>query len=310
MFELNALNAPDYLAERGIRADSAVELGGGVSNVVVLCETSAGRLILKQSAGRLRVQDEWLSDRARIFREAEAMRHLAPLLGSAVPEILFEDRPSYVFAMSAAPLEAISWKQRLMSGDANEDDARRAAGILELLIAKTREVEGFGDQTVFNELRIDPYYRTTAARHPDLREHFDALIRCSAARRICLVHGDFSPKNLLVWGGQMMIIDFEVVHYGDPSFDAAFLLNHLLIKSHVCPGPVRECARAFWRSLSTGLAWFEEATIAHLGCLLLARVDGKSPVEYVRDEAMKQRLRGLAREIITAPPQRVEDLFA
>ena len=318
MFELSAASVCDYLARRGIELRNAEELGGGVSNIVVLAETSCGRIVLKQSLEKLRVADEWLSDRGRIFREAEAMRVLRPLLPSgAVPEALFEDESRFLFAMSGAPAEAMPWKQRLMAGAASVEDGRRAAAILGRLIAGTwgsaEAAERFGDQTVFNQLRIDPYYRTTAARHPGLGKYFDALIETSAGRRVALVHGDFSPKNLLVWDDRMMAIDFEVIHYGDPSFDAAFLLNHLLIKSNVCKGPVRECARAFWAALAGFIpaeaSWFESATIAHLGGLLLARVDGKSPVEYVREEAMKNRLRGLAREMITSPPKRIEEIF-
>ena len=319
MFELSAGGVGEYLARRGVDVLSATELGGGVSNLVVLVETPGGRAVLKQSLEKLRVEEEWRSDRGRIFREAQAMRALAPLLPEgAVPEVLFEDAPNYLFAMTGAPADAVSWKQRLMKGDARVDDARQAAGLLGRLIAGTwrssEHAGRFGDQTVFEQLRIDPYYRTTASRHPELRENFEALIDESARRRVSLVHGDFSPKNLLVWDDRMMAIDFEVIHYGDPAFDAAFLLNHILIKSYVCEGPLRECGRAFWASLKTAIPvaaeWFERATIAHLGCLLLARVDGKSPVEYVREEAMKNRLRGLAREIIVTPPKTVEEIFA
>jgi len=296
-----------------------VDLGGGVSNNVVRVETADGPLVLKQALGRLRVADEWLSQRERVFGEAEAMRALAPLLpAGAVPEVLFEDRAAYLFAMRAAPKTALTWKQMLMDGAADESDAIRAADILGALISRTwsspEHAARFGDQTVFEQLRVDPYYRTTAARHPELRAHFDALIAAMAGRRFSLVHGDFSPKNLLVSDARMMIIDFEVIHYGDPSFDAAFLLNHLLIKSVIGRPGARNCAHAFWRSLAGALPaeadWFEAATIAHVGCLLLARVDGKSPVEYVREEATKNRLRALAREIMIAAPKTVAEIFA
>jgi len=318
-FELSAATAVDYLARHGMRAANAVELGGGVSNNVVRVDTSRGALVLKQSLGKLRVADEWLSQRERIFTEADAMRSVAPLLpAGAVPVILFEDRDAYLIAMTAAPQDAVTWKQKLMDGIADDSDALGAAEILGRLASgswRSAEMAArFGDRTVFDQLRIDPYYRTTAARHPDLREHFDALIAATAARRFTLVHGDFSPKNLLLAAGGMTIIDFEVAHYGDPSFDAAFLLNHLLIKSVVRRPQAAACARVFWRKLRAFLPaeadWFEAATVAHLGCLLLARVDGKSPVEYVQDGATKNRLRGLARELITRPPRTIEEIFA
>ena len=60
-----------------------------------------------------------------------------------------------------------------------------------------------------------------------LRAEAERLVTC----RSVLVHGDFSPKNLLVSGDRLVIIDCEVAWYGDPAFDLAFLLNHLCLKA-------------------------------------------------------------------------------
>jgi 5-methylthioribose kinase len=174
----------------------------------------------------------------------------------------------------------------------------------------------FGDQTVFDQLRLDPYYRSTAARHPDLRPHFDRLIEECGGFRLTLVHGDWSPKNFLVDGSAAMAIDFEVIHYGDPAFDAAFLLNHLLLKSFHLPGFASEfavLADVFWRTLLDGFpaeaAGFEERTIRHLGGLLLARIDGKSPAEYIRDAGARDEIRSFARRLILNPPPTVQESF-
>jgi len=69
--ELRAANAADYLKGRGIELDAPriSELGGGVSNTVLLVESGERRFVLKQSLGKLRVEQEWLADRERIFRE-------------------------------------------------------------------------------------------------------------------------------------------------------------------------------------------------------------------------------------------------
>jgi 5-methylthioribose kinase len=174
----------------------------------------------------------------------------------------------------------------------------------------------FGDQTVFDQLRIDPYYRSTSARHADLRLHFERLISKMSCRRVSLVHGDWSPKNFLVSGNAVMAIDFEVTHFGDPAFDSAFLLNHLLLKSFYRPESSADFARAahtFWRAYREGLPpdchWIETATLNHLGCLLLARVDGKSPAEYITGSALRERVRTFARSLIVQPPALVSDVF-
>jgi thiamine kinase-like enzyme len=164
-------------------------------------------------------------------------------------------------------------------------------------------------------------------------------------RRCSLVHGDWSPKNFLVSNlagdaigsdgvgsdgasgasaanngavhlSAVMAIDFEVVHYGDPAFDAAFLLNHLLLKSFHQPHWADRYFRLAMRfsevlmeRLPDDAGWFEPATCRHLGCLLLARTDGKSPAEYIVDDRVKQRVREYARRVIAEPPHSIRVIF-
>ncbi len=324
MIELNAENANAYLNERVLEGDWRItELGGGVSNTVLLVEIADLRWVLKQALGKLRVEQDWFSDRGRIFRESAALMTVSPWLGDgAVPEVAFEDHENLAFAMSAAPEEARPWKSLLLAGDVRLEIAERIGGMLATIAReswhKPECEEEFGDQTVFDQLRLDPYYRSTGARYPDLRPYFEGLIRNSQARRVCLVHGDWSPKNFLVAGSRVTAIDFEVIHYGDPSFDSGFLLNHLLLKSFYRPRwkeRYAEAAGRFWAAYTAGLpadagTWIETATLRHLGCLLLARIDGKSPAEYIQDEALKQRIRGFGRELILNPPATVREVFA
>jgi hypothetical protein len=249
------------------------------------------------------------------------MRWLAPHLpAGSVPEVLFEDRENCLFAMAAAPPEAETWKAILMRGEANAPVAGAIAQMLAAMVsASWRNPEAeriFGDQTVFDQLRLDPYYRTTASRHPDLRPQFDRLLRESSCRRVSLVHGDWSPKNFLVSSAGVMAIDCEVTHFGDPSFDSAFLLNHLLLKSFYRPEWSAQFARLagrFWEVYRAGIPpgcdWIERATLSHLGCLLLARIDGKSPAEYITEPALQEKVRQFARRLIISPPAHVSDVF-
>lgn len=299
---------------------SVTVLGGGVSNGVLLAETTRGTVVLKQALGQLRVEEPWFSDPRRILRETEAIRRLGPHLSpGAVPVVLWEDEVDCAYAMTAAPPDSQTWKSLLLAGQADAAVADRIGAILGTMIAVSwgnSDWEAtFGDQTVFDQLRLDPYYRTVASRHPDLASYLDLMMRQSAARRVSLVHGDWSPKNFLVSPRGVMAIDFEVVHYGDPSFDAAFLLNHLALKTLFQPqfqAEYRGAASAFWYSLTGQLprdaGWMEEATIGHLGGLMLARIDGKSPVEYL-DAATRGRVREFARDLIRNPPGAVLEIF-
>jgi Ser/Thr protein kinase RdoA (MazF antagonist) len=322
LVELTQKNAAQYLQRRGIglTAPRISELGGGVSNTVLLVEADAGRLVLKQALGKLRVEQDWRADRERIFRESAALRKLAQHFpDGSLPTVVFEDRDNFAFAMTAAPSSSVCWKERLLGGEIRVETAERVGALLALMASVSWRNEAwereFGDQTVFDQLRIDPYYRATARKHPDLAPAASRLIEESAARRVSLTHGDWSPKNFLVDGNQVMAIDFEVIHFGDPAFDSAFLLNHLVLKSFHRPqwaGLYAQAAEGFWRKYLSGVpaeAWIEPATLQHLGWLMLARVDGKSPAEYLRDPVIQERVRRFARDLIVSPPGSVAEVF-
>lgn len=325
-FSLSTQNVLDYLAERGLvessEGVSVRELGGGVSNIVLLVAwpgEAGRRWVVKQSLEKLRVKDDWRSERSRIYREAESIQALRPVLGeAALPEVVHIDRENFLFVMTAAPAGSLAWKDSLLAGQVDLGVARQAGSLLARMInaAHTQPDlrKRFEDRTVFDQLRIDPYYRTTAARHPDVRAPIVQLMANSWNIQTALVHGDYSPKNMLVRNGNIFLIDFEVVHWGDPAFDAAFFLNHLFLKALHRPEFAPhyfDAVREFWKALTTearetASRGFEALTLRHLGALMLARIDGKSPVEYIREEETKERVREVAKRILREQPQRIE----
>jgi len=303
-----------YLEARGFRVTGSVEpLGGGVSNTVLMADTTRGRLVVKQALGRLNVAAPWHSDPSRTLREAAALQDTAHFLPpGAVPAVRFVDEENFIYGMEAAVAGATDWKTLLLAGEIEPSIGAAVGTLLAIQVQATREGhwrERYGDQRVFEELRLDPYYRYTAAQHPDLAFHFDHSIERCRLNAVSLVHGDWSPKNILVSGGKPMVIDYEVVHFGDPAFDAAFLLNHLLLKSLRRPLWRRrygEVAEAFWGAVHQFVD--EDGVKAHLGCLLLARVDGKSPAEYLNSET-KPMARALARDMLKNPPAEILDVW-
>ena len=321
-FELNEANAAGYLRRLTGRGPSHVTaLSGGVSNTVLLAEFDYGqRLVLKQSLPRLRVEEEWLCDRSRILRECAALKVLAPLLTpGSVPKVMFEDSDNFAFAMAAAPASSETWKTQLLRGETNPETALRAGALLASIIRETSANSQlgrtFGDLEAFEQLRLNPYYEVTASRHPEAASFFAELIDECRQRAVCLVHGDWSPKNFLVSPGSVMAIDWECVHYGNPAFDTAFGLNHLLLKSFHLPSRQADFAAlavAFWSPLRNGLPemdWLEHSTVRHLAGLLLARMDGKSPVEYITDRDSKDLIRRFALDLMREPPTTIEAVF-
>ncbi len=338
-YALSETNAVDYLLDHGListrQAGSAAarELGGGVSNIVVRVDFAdpADSVVIKQSFPRLRVHQEWLADQARIHREASALRYLGDvLLQSSLPSVIYDDPEHFLFIMTAAPDGTRTWKDDLLSGHI---DTRVAAEVGRLLgtMHQRSAVSGdvvppalreFADQRCFVQLRIDPYHRATGTAHADLAGAIEAEAQAMLDHRLCLVHGDYSPKNVIVTGTEeeptAFLLDFEVVHLGNPVFDLAFMLNHLTLKAIHRPDFVAQynaAGTAFWsayccnsQTFATDPVRLQLETIRQMGVLLLARIDGKSPAEYITTNAQKSLARRLGRMILANEIQSLPDL--
>lgn len=272
------------------------ELGGGVSSVVLLAAAPDRSFVLKQPQPRFAVRDEWLVDTDRIASEVEFVRLVGQRLGpGAVMPVLAFDEERRVAVFAAAPPNWTSWKQRLLKGQV---DVRLAAAAGDWLgrahaLGELRELRGRMDHPrLFDQQRLDPYYRTTAARLPEAREALLGLIE-DFGRRADLVHGDFSPKNILTDGSAITVIDHEVVTRGDAAFDTAFLLNHLILKAVHLPARREEllaaarAARDAYDDRRGGDDDLWRRTMAHLAGLQLARAHGKSPAEYLTSDERK-----------------------
>jgi aminoglycoside phosphotransferase (APT) family kinase protein len=314
MLELTAENAADYLRQRGWISGGfckVEELSGGVSNIVLRVQTFTERFVLKQSRPQLRTADPWFSDISRVFREIEVMQLLGQRLEEGVvPKILQRDDENFAFLMSHAPRDAQDWRSMLLAGRVDPKLCQWAGRILgrihETTPADDPALAAFRDKTVFDQLRIDPFYRRVAERCPDVVAALVPLIAESATIEICLCHGDFSPKNLLWHANGFTLVDYETAHLGDPAFDLGFFLSHLFLKVIVHPelwDRFELLFAAFWRGYEDSFSYqpFDFLIgngIAHLGACLLARVDGTSPAPYLTDPKKKETARRLAKRIL------------
>jgi 5-methylthioribose kinase len=271
----------------------ATALGGGVSSIVLLVEAGSYRVVVKRPRSRLLVPDEWLANPERAFIEAAALSLAGATTPAAVPVLLDLDAESCTVTMTAAPASWRSWKELLLEDVVDPSVAQRLGTLLgtwHRVSAQDRaKLTGLTDIEVFTQLRIDPFYRTIATRHPDVADQV-ALATGSLidGSHSCFVHGDFSPKNVLVGDDGLWVIDFEVAHAGNPVFDLAFLIAHLFLKSVHRPlttESYRRCAAQFLESYRDAagatLVPADESLGLQVGCLVLARVDGKSQAEYL-----------------------------
>lgn len=311
----------EYLVERGIAGEPAsllIEaLPGGVSNTVLKITCDKGRFVLKQALARLKVSSEWTADVERANVEKKALKFLPQLIPGFTPALVYEDEQNCLFAMECAPEGSVTWKSKLLAGEGDPGIARQVGAVLARIHQGSHDLEVgsedsgvvralFGDRKFFHQLRIAPFFEFLKEKYPSLQQAIDAHIAASLGRELSLVLGDYSPKNILVHGQNIIAIDFEVIHYGDPSFDLGFLSTHLFLKSVRDPTKrdlyfelLRETMTAYFSQIHfIDRKALEMFAVQQLAWILLARMDGKSPAEYITDEKKKQFIRLSAREIL------------
>jgi aminoglycoside phosphotransferase (APT) family kinase protein len=262
----------------------------------------------------LKVAADWRAPIERNRWEVEWMRVAGSIVPEAVPAILGEDRATGCFAMAyLAPDTHPVWKDLLLAGQVDAAKAAAIGDVLGRIHAATADrpdiAARFPTDDIFHAIRLEPYLVATARAHPDLAARFDSLVETTRTNRRVLVHGDFSPKNLLLGPAGPVILDAECAWYGDPAFDLAFMLNHLLLKGAWRPewrarylDAYAALADAYFAHVSWETpARCEQRTAALLPGLLLARIDGKSPVEYLTGESQKDAVRRFARSLLGDP---------
>ena len=298
-------------------------LPGGVSSRTVRVERP-GRpaWVLKQSLAKLRVAVDWYSDPARIHREALGMRWLTQLAPpSSIPSLVFEDHQQHLLAMQAVPQPHCNWKTALLAGDLDVEHVRQFGHLLGTIHRRGAQCRSeiasvFDDRSFFESLRIEPYYAYTASQVPESAQFMGDVIRAVRARRFTLVHGDYSPKNVLIHEGRLVLLDHEVIHFGDPAFDLGFSLAHFLSKAHYVEaqrGEFTSAAETYWRAYRESLGspeWsrdLEEHAVHNALACLLARVAGRSPLEYLSSE-QRQRQGEAVLHLMRTTPSFITDL--
>lgn len=281
-------------------------LGGGISAIVLLAEWDGRAVVVKQPRAELAVEEEWVFDRARAVVESDCLSVLAERMPGAAPELVFADIDRFVLGMTAAPPGGVLWRDEHEQGVVDPGHTEQAARLLGRLHATTAGdaalAERFAAQWPLLQGRVEPYHRATARRHPELAARIEEEVARLLETRRCLVHGDFSPKNLIAYRDRMLMLDFEVAHWGDPAFDVAFLLALVLIDGiRHGDASFTEQAVRFWElySADAGAPGAEPAdVVAELGCIVLARIDGKSRLPGLTN-AVAERARGYARTLLT-----------
>jgi aminoglycoside phosphotransferase (APT) family kinase protein len=299
-------------------------LTGGVSSDIWRIETARGPVCAKRALAKLRVAADWQAPIERNQYEARWMQVAQAAVPGCTPRVLGQHAGLGVLVMSwLPPTEHVLWKTELMQGRADRATARAVGNTLARIHAHAavRAAElgpRFDTDTIFFDIRLEPYLLATARRHPDLAGALQRLVEQTQAHKRTLVHGDVSPKNILVGPSGPVLLDAECAWWGDPAFDLAFCLNHLLLKCVWAPATRQAFLLAFAdqaEAYLSGVDWepradLEQRAAALLPGLLLARVDGKSPVEYLTTEGPREAVRRVARPLLRKPTHTLSDISA
>ncbi|HYF60259.1 MAG TPA: aminoglycoside phosphotransferase family protein [Burkholderiaceae bacterium] len=316
---LAAMLARHGLAD-GTRSPEPVPLTGGVSSSIFRIELPSGPVCVKQALPKLKVAKDWTAPVERVFAEVDWLRVAAGVVPRHVPAVIAVDRECGAFVMPFLdPAAHRNWRERLLDGEIDAGVAAALGGVLGRLHAASADrpelARRFAHDGAFFSLRLEPYLVESARQHPDLAVALIGLVHATQHVRRVLVHGDASPKNVLVGPDGPVLLDAECAWYGDPAFDLAFLSNHLLLKAVHRPARASAFVAALEAARGAYLArvtWeppaeVERRTAALLPALLLARVDGKSPVDYLSEPARAQ-VRAAARAMLAAPPATIADV--
>lgn len=284
-----------YLKERGIASDTSEvrvqALTGGVSCDVFAVTGADLDVVVKRALPQLRTAQEWHADTARVHTEGQALQAVVGIEPRTVPVVV--DLGDEYLVMQRAPQEWVPWKTRLLGGQIDPAVAARLGEFLGQVqrASVSGAIDGgpFADRQVFRQLRAIPFHEQVSVVHPELRDAVRTTIAMMAEPSGCLVHGDYTPKNILTgpWAADTWVIDWEVAHLGDPTFDPAWVVGHLLLKGlrdATAVTALHQAATAFLAARA-GVAGAPELDTAQLlrqiGVLLVARVDGRSPVDYL-----------------------------
>src|SRR3954469_2584658 len=316
--EAAALSLPvDFLRRTGLASSrdlpETTPLSGGVSSEIWRVDLPGGPVCVKRALARLRVAQVWEAPVERNRYEHRWMERAGRAVPGAAPAVLAADDEAGLFAMKyLEPRDHPVWKEQLRRGQADPDFASRVGAALAAIHASTTGPENAGmfpTDEIFYAIRLEPYLIATAAKHPDLAFQLKNLSDRTRKIKLAVVHGDVSPKNILAGPNGPVFLDAECAWFGDPAFDLAFCLNHLLLKCIWVPQASTRflaCFDALAGAYLSGVAWepaeaLEARAASLLPGLLLARVDGKSPVEYLTQDAEKDQVRRFARTFLLQP---------
>ena len=301
---------------------SVTALTGGVASDIAHVQVGSQDYCVKFALPKLRVKADWYAPVERNLAEYRWLETYAQIdPEGAIP--LYGHSPSqngFVMGYLAGP-NTYLFKTALFEGKGMRHDAmmigRNLGRVHQVSTSSQFDARPFYNRDDFYALRIEPYLVHTAKAHDAVAEKLQAMAEYLYRSERVLVHGDVSPKNILIHQKRPYLLDAECATIGDASFDVSFCLNHFILKAlHVTShrSAYLGLCETFWQAYRAEIQFEDhsqlEMRISQLvPMLLLARVDGKSPVEYLTDKTAIE-IRALALTLLNKQPTTISQLLS
>ena len=299
----------------------ATALTGGVASDIAHVQAANHDYCVKFALPKLRVKADWYAPVERNLAEYRWLETYASIdPEGAIP--LFGHSSSlngFVMGYLSGP-NTYLLKSALFEGRGSKQDAYnigRNLGRIHQISSKNQfDTLPFDNRDDFYALRIEPYLIHTAKSHDAVADKLKEMADLLYQSKQVLVHGDVSPKNILIQDGRPYLLDAECATMGDASFDVSFCLNHFILKALHVPSHRENyfgLCDSFWQAYKAEID-FEDLTSLErrisqlIPMLLLARVDGKSPVEYLTKKTSTE-IRRAALSSINHPPASIQQLI-
>lgn len=304
-----SISAQEILDASGIDSSEAVfnRITGGVSSNTYAASLPGRGVVIKQARAQLDVAQEWTANPNRVLAEAEGLSWFHELTPDHVPSPIAVVEHLHGLVLPMAPQPSPDLRTVIVENP-GDFDPRWPSLLGEILsvwhAADYRPALGsaLDDTSRLLDLRIDPFYLDMAHRWPEHAGAIEALAEELLSVRTAVVHGDFTPKNVLCLpGGDLWVVDTEVCHIGNPVIDTASMLAQLVIKAlhYRTDSPT---AHALTRARGAFLGALAPLSTpsslnAHIGVFLAVRVAGRSRVPYL-DEPTRQIVATVAHALL------------
>lgn len=280
------------------------------SSSILRIATPRWKRVLKQPLVSLRGHEVGMASPKRAEREVECLRFLSKILHThSVPEIFHHDVENHLFIMQDLALNAEGWNKCFDHREIGAELAARVGAALgdlhQITHGNEEAMHRFGDKSFFHEVQITSLYAPLFDLHPRLSDSIGSHAALLASSHLCLVHGDFQPSNILLREERLAILDWDMSHFGHPSFDSAYLMAYLTFET--LKHPQRRDAwlprlTSFWNAYIHAAhfetpQWHERSTLPQLGCLLLAKIEDSAEISPL-EESTLNRLRSIATSLI------------